>query len=106
MADKTDPTGLAALAAKPITIPVGVLLALLGPFVGVLGAQQMDTRDAQIAGLRARIERNEATIAAAALADVELRSSVARLADTLGEVRRIEEAAHPRVGVPRNTDNP
>ena len=43
-----------------------------------------------------------ARIDAAAMERAQLRSDLSRLADTIGEVRKIEEAAHPRVGVPRS----
>lgn len=95
--DKTDPFGphhrtVAGIAA--------VLLLLVGPGAGVGVASYVapDDHTAEIAALHAKVD-------ALLLHDVQLANDVARLADTISEVRKIEEAAHPRAGVPRQ-DSP
>ena len=86
--EKTDPNGIAGLLAKPPAWAI-TLLILVGPGAGYKAAAYTDDRDEKIAALELRVER--------------LSSDVSRLADTLGDVRKIEEAAHPRVGVPRDS---
>lgn len=98
--DKTDPTGLSALTGKPFTIPALLVLVLVGPGAGFKLAESTDDHGAQIAALDARISALQSRIDALALHDVRLDADVDRLADTIGEVRKIEEQAHPRFRSP------
>lgn len=90
--EKTDPFGP---IPRNVAGAAALALLLIGPAGGFVGARYVapdDDRDDKIVALELRVER--------------LSSDVSRLADTLGDVRKIEEAAHPRVGVPRsNPDN-
>lgn len=101
MAEKTDPFGA---INRPATAAVALVLLLVGP--GGFAAARYTAPDpcaehtAQIAALNARVDALAARVDAITLADVQLRSDVSRLADTLGDVRKIEEQAHPRFRSP------
>jgi len=79
MAEKTDPTGIAALATLA-SKPWGALVffagtLILGPGAGYKLAEYNDPHAVELA---------------------EIRSDMKHLAETIAEVRKIEEAAHPR----------
>jgi hypothetical protein len=78
------------LLSRPITLPVGILLAGIWPVtwfgLRMSGVEQDPSRDAAEQQLHDDYVRLNATIE--------------RLSDTISEVKAIEEAAHPRYGVP------
>lgn len=91
--EKTDPlAGLLQKQGGTIGAIIAIVLILVGPGAGIVGARYVapDCTD-----LAAKVQADHD-------ANVQLRSDVARLAETIGDVRRIEEAAHPRRGVPPN----
>lgn len=75
--------------ARPITLPVGLLFGLVGPFLGAFlssaTAGDADTSE-ELRDLRMEV--------------VRLNANVELLTQRVAEVRAIEEAAHPRYGVP------
>ena len=104
--DKTDPIGgLLQKQGSTIGAIFAIVLILIGPGAGFVGARYVEPPSCACPATDAKIDALAHTVTAAALADVQLRADVARLADTIGEVRKIEEQAHPRFRSPPDDGN-